>query len=83
MYKEYQYIMSNIRQYRILRQMTQEEFAEAAGLSLSNIAQLESNRKSIGLESLGKIADCLKEEKQIMYEMVRQLKKSIRENIHI
>lgn len=115
--KEYQYIMTNIRQCRILRKMTQEELAESAGLSVSYIAQLESNRKSIGFKSLSKIAyalsvsmaelletdekvfkrekddvdialeallaDCGKEEKRIMYEMVRQLKKSMRDSTYI
>ena len=49
----------NIRQYRLKRRMTQEQLAEAAGLSPSYISQIESGRKNIGMEGLNKVATAL------------------------
>lgn len=50
-----------IAYYRRLRKMTQEEFAEAIGLSWSFIALVESPSKAAGvsLETLFKMADVL------------------------
>lgn len=59
MAREFEHVRDNIRKYRIMRMMTQETLASASELSVSYIAQIESNRKSIGFEGLCKIAAAL------------------------
>lgn len=50
---------NSIKYYRKMREMTQEELAEAADLSTSYISQLESGKKRAGREGLERIADAL------------------------
>lgn len=48
-----------IKSIRIEEQMTQEEFANKAGISRSYLGDLENNRKSPSVETLQKIATAL------------------------
>ena len=48
-----------IKRYRIQKQMTQEELAEATNLSISYISQVETGRKKMGRVGLEKVAAAL------------------------
>lgn len=48
-----------IRQLRLLKEMTQEELAEAADLSISFLGGIERGVKSPTIESIEKLADAL------------------------
>lgn len=50
---------SNVRRYRLERHMTQERLAEAAGISTSHCANIESGRNSVTLETLKRLATVL------------------------
>jgi transcriptional regulator with XRE-family HTH domain len=50
---------NNVRRYRIERGLTQEAFAEKAGLHRTYISAIERERRSIALENVQKIADAL------------------------
>ncbi|MFQ6806521.1 MAG: helix-turn-helix domain-containing protein [Lachnospiraceae bacterium] len=50
---------NTIKYYRKMREMTQEELAEAADLSTSYISQLESGKKQAGRGGLERIAGAL------------------------
>ena len=71
-YREnYLQLGAKIAYYRRLRRMTQEEFAEALGLSWSFIALVESPNRVAGvsLETLFKMADILEIEP---YELLQK-----------
>lgn len=48
-----------IKRYRIQKEMTQEELAEATNLSISYISQVETGRKKMGRVGLEKVAAAL------------------------
>lgn len=50
---------NNIKMYRIERHMTLEELAEAAGISVCFISNIEKGRKSFSLATLVQIANAL------------------------
>lgn len=50
---------SNIKKYRILKGMSQEAFAEKAGLHRTYISAVEREKRSIALDNIQKIADAL------------------------
>ncbi|MDL2295454.1 helix-turn-helix domain-containing protein [Lachnospiraceae bacterium OttesenSCG-928-E19] len=54
-----QLISEKILHIRNLRNMSREELAERADLSVSYLYQLESGRKNIGLSALMKVAGAL------------------------
>ncbi len=58
---EYSNFSNNVRYYRRLHQLTQEELAEKADLSTSYVKQIESNHeyKNISLTTILKISKAL------------------------
>jgi DNA-binding Xre family transcriptional regulator len=48
-----------LKEWRKHRGMTQEDLAEAAGMSVSNVSQLEQGRQGYSDEGLEKLADAL------------------------
>ena len=50
---------SNVRKYRIQRNLSQEKFAELCGLHRTYISDIECFRRSISLDNIQKIADAL------------------------
>lgn len=48
-----------IKKYHVQRNMTQEELAEKAGLSVSYIFQVEKGKKRLGRVGLEKVAEAL------------------------
>lgn len=56
--KEYNILVNNIKFYRNIRDLTQEQLAELADLSVSYIKQLESGKvfKNVSLITLSKLA---------------------------
>ncbi|HBI6603046.1 TPA: helix-turn-helix transcriptional regulator [Listeria monocytogenes] len=50
---------SNIKKYRILKGLSQEAFAEKAGLHRTYISAVEREKRSIALDNIQKIADAL------------------------
>ena len=55
-------IRHNIKKYRQISHLTQQELADRAGLSMNFIAKIESQKLQRGftIVSLGRIADALK-----------------------
>ena len=54
-----QVFASNLRKYRNETGLSQEAFAEKAGLHRTYISAIECERRSISLENVQKIADAL------------------------
>lgn len=50
---------TNVRKYRIQKQVSQEKFAELCGLHRTYISDIECFRRSISLENIQKIANAL------------------------
>lgn len=50
---------SNVRQYRMQRNLSQEKFAELCGLHRTYISDIKCFRRSISLDNIQKIADAL------------------------
>lgn len=50
---------TNLRRYRITKNLSQEKFAEKCGLHRTYISDIECFRRSISLENVQKIADAL------------------------
>lgn len=50
---------SNVRKYRMRRNLSQEKFAELCGLHRTYISDIECFRRSISLDNIQKIADAL------------------------
>lgn len=50
---------NNIKAYRLLRKMTQEELAERVGVSTSFCANIEGGKKGISIYTLRDFADAL------------------------
>lgn len=58
---------SNLKKYRKKRGLSQEAFAEKAGLHRTYISSIESGRRSISLENIQKIADALEIETYLLF----------------
>lgn len=52
-------VKNNIRKWRIKREMTQKDLAEASGVSQSHIGNLEKGRRSIRIGTLLMLAKAL------------------------
>lgn len=50
---------SNVRKYRIEKDITQEKLAELSGLHRTYISDIERFQRSISLENIQRIADAL------------------------
>ena len=50
---------SNVKKYRNLKGLSQEAFAEKAGLHRTYISAIEREKRSIALDNVQKIADAL------------------------
>lgn len=53
---------TNVRKYRIEKNLSQEKFAERCGLHRTYISDIECFRRSISLENIQKIANALEVE---------------------
>ena len=58
---------SNLKKYRILIGMSQESFAERAGLHRTYISAVECGKRSISLDNIQKIADALGIETYLLF----------------
>ena len=60
---------NNLRTYRMMRNMTQEELAEKAGVSTSFCANIERGKKGVSIFALRALADALDiTVNQLLYE---------------
>jgi transcriptional regulator with XRE-family HTH domain len=57
----------NLRRYRNVLGLSQESFAEKAGLHRTYISAIECGKRSIALENVQKIADALEIETYILF----------------
>jgi len=51
MYEDFQIIANNIKTLRIRKGYTQEQLAEAAGISASHLSKVETGQKRIGMKT--------------------------------
>lgn len=56
---ELQKIGSRVKQARLAKHMTQQQLAEAAGISISFLSNIENGRQSMNLRALIAISDAL------------------------
>lgn len=49
----------NVRKYRIMRDLSQEQFAEKCGLHRTYISSIERFQRNVSLENIQRIADAL------------------------
>lgn len=59
MYQDFQIIANNIRTLRIRKGYTQEQLAEAAGISASHLSKVETGQKRIGMKTYLSVLQCL------------------------
>jgi transcriptional regulator with XRE-family HTH domain len=57
----------NVRKHRMLMGLSQEAFAEKAGLHRTYISAVEREKRSIALENIQKIADALEIETYLLF----------------
>lgn len=57
----------NVKKYRTLKGLSQESFAEKAGLHRTYISAIEREKRSIALENVQKIADALEIETYLLF----------------
>lgn len=50
---------TNLKKYRIIKGLSQEEFAELSGLHRTYISDIERFKRSIALDNIQKISDAL------------------------
>ena len=50
---------TNVRRYRLERNLTQEQLSEAAGFGVSHCSNIEAGRNSVTLDTLKRIANAL------------------------
>ncbi|MBG0765069.1 MAG: helix-turn-helix transcriptional regulator [Tissierellales bacterium] len=58
---------SNVKKYRTLKGLSQETFAEKAGLHRTYISAIEREKRSIALDNVQKIADALEIETDVLF----------------
>lgn len=58
---------TNVKKYRIENGLSQEAFAEKAGLHRTYISAIEREKRSIALENVQKIADALGIETYLLF----------------
>lgn len=58
---------ANVKKYRIENGLSQEAFAEKAGLHRTYISAIEREKRSIALENVQKIADALGIETYLLF----------------
>lgn len=58
---------SNVKKYRNKMGLSQESFAEKAGLHRTYISAIECERRSISLDNIQKIADALEIETYLLF----------------
>ena len=58
---------NNVKKYRTLNGLSQEAFAEKAGLHRTYISALECEKRSIALDNVQKIADALDVETYLLF----------------
>jgi transcriptional regulator with XRE-family HTH domain len=58
---------SNVKKYRTLKGLSQETFAEKAGLHRTYISAIEREKRSIALDNVQKIADALEIETYLLF----------------
>ena len=58
---------SNVKKYRTLKGLSQEAFAEKAGLHRTYISAAEREKRSIALDNVQKIADALEIETYLLF----------------
>ena len=58
---------SNVKKYRNLKGLSQEAFAEKAGLHRTYISAVEREKRSIALDNVQKIADALEIETYLLF----------------
>jgi transcriptional regulator with XRE-family HTH domain len=58
---------SNLKKYRNQLELSQEEFAEKAGLHRTYISAIERERRNISLDNIQKIADALGIETYLLF----------------
>jgi len=57
----------NVRKYRNLKGLSQEAFAEKAGLHRTYISAIEREKRSIALDNVQKIADALEIDTYLLF----------------
>lgn len=62
-----QVFSSNLRQYRHKRGLSQEEFADLAGLHRTYISALECGKRSISIDNIEKIALALNVDAYLLF----------------
>lgn len=58
---------NNVKKYRTKKSLSQEAFAEKAGLHRTYISAIEREKRSIALENVQKIADALEIETYLLF----------------
>lgn len=58
---------SNVKKYRTQKGLSQQTFAEMAGLHRTYISAIEREKRSIALENIQKIADALKIDTYLLF----------------
>ena len=58
---------NNVKKYRLLRGLSQEAFAEIAGLHRTYISAVEREKRSISLDNIQKIAEALDVETYLLF----------------
>lgn len=58
---------SNVKKYRTLKGLSQEAFADKAGLHRTYISAVEREKRSIALDNIQKIADALEIETYLLF----------------
>ncbi len=61
---------SNVRKYRLKKELSQEQLAERAGLHRTYISAIECGRRSIALENIQHIADALQVETFLLFQEI-------------
>lgn len=66
---------NNVKKYRTEKGLSQEAFAEKAGLHRTYISAIECEKRSIALENIQKIADALEIETYLLFIDIETTKK--------
>ena len=67
-------IRYNIRKYRIKSNLTQQELADKAGITMNYLSKIESNKmqRSFSIVILGRIADALEIDIRKLFEPIEK-----------